>query len=57
MKWAQHQHQVLFSINVQQMKYFRVQVSATNLFFLGVSSDGQTVFEINNLPLGGLVST
>ena len=57
MKWAQHQHQVLLSINVQAMKYYRVQVSPTNLFFLGVSQDGHKIFEINNLPLGGPVNT
>jgi len=57
MKWAQHQHQVLLQINVQGMKYYRVQISATNLFFLGVSQDGQKIFELNNLTLGGKVNT
>lgn len=39
------------------MKYYRVQVSDTHLFFLGVASDGQKIFEINNVRLGGPVNT
>ena len=57
MKWAQHQHQVLLAINVQDMKYYRVQLAPKNLFFLGVSKDGSKVFEMDNLPLAGLVNT
>ena len=57
MKWAQHQNQVLLSINVQAMKYYRVQLSARTLFFLGVSQDGQKIFELDNLPLTGIVDT
>lgn len=57
MKWAQHQSQVLLSINVQDMKYYRVQLAPDHLFFLGVSKDGQRVYEINNAPLAGPVNT
>lgn len=57
MKWAQHQGQVLLSINVQDMKYYRVQLAEKNLFFLGVSKDGAKIFEINNARLAGLVNT
>ena len=39
------------------MKYYRVQVSETKLFFIGVSSDGQKIYEMNNLPLAGTVNT
>lgn len=39
------------------MKYYRVQLAAKNLFFLGVSKDGSKVFEMDNLPLAGLVNT
>ena len=39
------------------MKYYRVQVSPSHLFFLGVSCDGSKIFEINNLALGGPVNT
>ena len=39
------------------MKYYRVQLAPSHLFFLGVSKDGQRIFEMNNLPLAGAVNT